>query len=119
MSPKEIDLFIDAFCVLNKITKKELLSKNRAPRLVKTRAVLICALRDKKLTLSQIGRAMNKHHATIIHSLKKSSGFGYGSGSVLERESFRNKIFIKTLEDEIIAIQAKIIHYTECVKSLQ
>ena len=118
MSPKEIDLLVETFCISNEITKEELLSKSRIPQLVKTRAALIYILRGKGLTLSQIGRAMNKNHATIIHSLKKGD-------SVLDRKSLsvlnntRNDVFIKTLEDEIIACQAKIIHYTECIKSLQ
>ena len=63
-----VNKFIDEFCEQNYVSKKVLFSKDRSRILVDKRMVLAFFLRHRTdLTWTEIGKIMNRHHASMIH----------------------------------------------------
>jgi len=67
-----LNKFIKEYCQLQGVEKRVLFSKRRDRKLVEIRMVLAFFLRNRiKLGWSEIGRIMNRNHASIIHYDKK------------------------------------------------
>jgi hypothetical protein len=70
-----IDFFED-YCKRVDITKEQLFSKSRKRDLVEKRMVLSYTLRKSLgMTYQQIGKSLDKNHASIIHSIKNIENF--------------------------------------------
>jgi len=51
-------------------TRKEILGRNRKPRIVVPRQIVCWIMRNRGWDYASIGALMNSHHGTIIHSCK-------------------------------------------------
>lgn len=62
------DFVVDYVCNIFGVSFDELESPNRSRRLVKARQTLTCLILEyTEMSLSEIGRMMNRDHSTIIH----------------------------------------------------
>lgn len=62
------DFVVDYVCNIFGVSFDELESPNRSRRLVKARQALTCLILEyTEMSLSEIGRMMNRDHSTIIH----------------------------------------------------
>jgi hypothetical protein len=72
MNKHYINKFIDEYCEIQNVDKGILFSKRRDRDLVERRMILAFFLRNRtKLTWSEIGKIMNRNHASIIHYCTK------------------------------------------------
>lgn len=66
----DIEVYIEGFAESANISISLLKGKNRARRLVNHRAQLCKALRVKGFSYPEIGKALNRHHTSIMHLVK-------------------------------------------------
>ncbi|MGH2950867.1 MAG: chromosomal replication initiator protein DnaA [Solirubrobacterales bacterium] len=65
----------DAVCAAHGLTRKELLSSRRTPRVARARQLAMYLARETTpLSLSQIARAFDRDHSTIIHAIRAVGG---------------------------------------------
>lgn len=64
----------DLVCGSYDITRTQLQSGNRSRKFTEARQVLCYILRrhNKKITLKQLSRLINRHHASVIHSIRQA-----------------------------------------------
>ena len=71
-----INKFINEYCELQNVDKNVLFSKSRNRDLVEMRMILAYFLRNRtELSWTEIGKIMNRNHASIIHYYNKVEGF--------------------------------------------
>lgn len=58
-------------CAMLDVNQADVLGPRRYKRLVDARAIIAAALRERGWALTDIGRAMNRDHTTIISLLKR------------------------------------------------
>jgi len=61
---------IEDVCVLNGVTLGAILSKAKDRKLVEARREVVIKARMEGYSLPMIGRALNKHHTSILHLLR-------------------------------------------------
>ena len=68
---KILEDFLEAYCVSLNIDVDKLTSKSRKRELVDSR-MIFCAVARKHggYTLTQIGKLLNTHHATVLHAVR-------------------------------------------------
>ena len=81
-SQPAFDEVISEIAKLHGVKKTEILGGGRAGRVVEARDHVVWYLNDHGWGPSDIGRALNRDHSTIIHSLKKASRFSTVSHSI-------------------------------------
>lgn len=71
MTPRERRIFeLDPIAEAYGLTVQQVLVRSRARRLVNARRDMARHLRDKGLTLPEIGRFLGRDHTTILHLLR-------------------------------------------------
>tara|TARA_R100001082_G_scaffold107453_1_gene81362 strand:+ start:307 stop:750 length:444 start_codon:yes stop_codon:yes gene_type:complete len=96
--------FFEEYCKKVDITVSQLLSTSRQRKLVEKRMVLACVLRRSLgMTLNEVGRALDKHHASIIHSIKQIENFIVVYPHIRE--------YYDIAEDLLLEYKAKLVDY--------
>ena len=96
--------FFEDYCKKVNITVTQLLSSSRQRKLVEKRMVLACVLRRSLgMTLNEIGKALDKHHASIIHSIKQIDNFIVVYPHIRE--------YYDIAEDLLLEYKAKLVDY--------
>lgn len=78
----ETQLF-DLFSEFSGFTKDTIISINRKPQIVEMRSTLMFILFENGMSLSAIGRMLNKDHSTVIYAIRRikekfdNDGFSY------------------------------------------
>jgi chromosomal replication initiator protein len=61
----------DAVCTVNGLTKEELLSKQRSPRVARSRQLAMYMARELTgLSLAEIARGFDRDHTTVLHAVR-------------------------------------------------
>jgi chromosomal replication initiator protein len=72
--PPTLTAIQDAVCVVNGLTKDELLSPRRAPRVAHARQLAMYMARElTPLSLAEIARAFDRDHTTVLHAVRSVS----------------------------------------------
>ena len=56
------------------VSRQDILGHNRRPHIVRARWQVMRELRDRGWSLTAIGDAMNRHHTTVLHGLRRLEG---------------------------------------------
>lgn len=62
------ELVIQQVCDIFKITEEEIKGKERFAECVDARHIAMYILLDKELSLTEVGKIFDRHHATVIHA---------------------------------------------------
>ena len=66
-----LDAIQDAVCAVNGLTKQELLSKQRSPRVARSRQLAMYMARELTgLSLAEIARGFDRDHTTVLHAVR-------------------------------------------------
>jgi chromosomal replication initiator protein len=66
-----LDAIQDAVCAVNGLSKQELLSKQRSPRIARSRQLAMYMARELTgLSLAEIARGFDRDHTTVLHAIR-------------------------------------------------
>jgi chromosomal replication initiator protein len=69
--PPTLEAIQDAVCAVNGLTKEELLSPRRSPRIARSRQVAMYLARElTPLSLTEIARGFDRDHTTVLHAIR-------------------------------------------------
>jgi chromosomal replication initiator protein len=70
-----LDAIQDAVCAVNGITREDLLSAKRSPKVARSRQVAMFMARELTgLSLTEIARAFDRDHTTVLHAVRAVKG---------------------------------------------
>jgi hypothetical protein len=102
ISNKPLIDFFEDYCKRVDITKEQLFSKSRKRDLVEKRMVLSYTLRKSLgMTYQQIGKSLDKNHASIIHSIKNIENFLAVYPHIRELYSISDEVLLEHKENLI------------------
>jgi hypothetical protein len=81
--------------IIKAVMYADILTKKRDTRFVNARLVFAKIMRDRGYNLSEIGRFLGKHHATIIHYLNEVDNILMQENRLMEQYLMCNSLFYK------------------------
>jgi chromosomal replication initiator protein len=73
--PPTLDAIRDAVCAATGLTREELLSASRSPRVARPRQIAMYLARElTSLSLAEIARAFDRDHTTVMHAVRSVAG---------------------------------------------
>ena len=102
ISNKPLIDFFEDYCKRVDITKEQLFSKSRKRDLVEKRMVLSYTLRKSLgMTYQQIGKVLNKNHASILYSVKNIENFLIVYPHIRELYNIADEVLLEHKKDLI------------------
>lgn len=75
---KKVSLIINSACSIFSITEAELLSTSRRRDVVNARFACLFFVKEKTgWTITRVGKLFNRHHASVVHAMKKIEDIDY------------------------------------------
>lgn len=119
LTDKLINIVGEAF----HLTKDQITGKNRCRNIVEARRIIINVLtREENFTLSEVGRYLNRDHATSIHHRTKHNEL-YSTDkkykNIYDLVVYKYKTEVFTSFSDILELTEKLKEYEKDIKDLQ
>lgn len=90
------------------VSVESIISESRKSNLVAARSIVCRKMRQEGFSLEEIGETINRHHASVVHSLKTYKGDGTKKPKIKRRkiqEGSHVEEIIRVFDEEITRLQ--------------